>query len=506
MSEIAKATWRYPASVDRKRASEGGFPAFFKSCFEAYEATPYVDSPHVDTCTREIERAWGERYSDVIMNLPPGHSKSTMLSLFEVYVWAKKDPGHRWFFGSYSPDLGARETGKMIALIRDPGFQERWPELRLVDAKKKEVADPGTTILRTSAGGLRFSNTPRGPATGWHFDSHHYDDLLKAIDLGAPALKSVRGFLTGTMASRWRSSRRNRLLGMQRLHISDPCAVMQEQASLEGAAPLTRIVLPLEYDPKLPELLKLTPYEAALDHRSAYGELLAPSRFDARSVAILKGQIGALADREAQLQQNPHGARGKVWRAEWFREWTKLPARFDYIADFWDMSFDDEGIDPDFVAGQRWGLYGPDVYLIGRAPTLQRDFPSSIVAVNEFRQKRLAGGYLPTGIVIEKKANGAGILKMLKLKVAGLIPYEPHGSKVQRAAAASVFGESGNVWVHANDKDFVATCVAFPAITHDDEVDASSMAINYLQGRAPAFGKVAQKMTTEELFRKLGVT
>ena len=66
---------------------------------------------------------------------------------------------------------------------------------------------------------------------------------------------------------------------------------------------------------------------------------------------------------------------------------------------------------------------------------------------------------------------------MLAREIPGIIPVNPEGGKIGRAAAVSPLIEAGNVylphpqlfpWVN----DFIEECAAFPNGAHDDQVDA----------------------------------
>jgi len=84
--------------------------------------------------------------------------------------------------------------------------------------------------------------------------------------------------------------------------------------------------------------------------------------------------------------------------------------------------------------------------------------------------------------LIEDKANGSAVIQMLANEIPGIIPVNPGGGKIARAAAISPLIEAGNVylphplyapWV----TDFIEECAAFPNGAHDDQVDAMTQAI-----------------------------
>jgi predicted phage terminase large subunit-like protein len=482
-----------PAKLDIALVRKGGFAEFTRLAYPLFESTPFVETWATRAVCRELEAAYRQdERLDVILNLPPGHSKSSILSLWQVWTWIL-DPGHRFFFGSYASELGKREGGKIVALAHSEWFQARWPAIQFVDVKRSANADPNVSILQTKRGGLRFSSTPKGKVLGWHFDTHIIDDPHKPSDMGEKTLKATSDWVRRTLATRWRGSRQVRVLGMQRLSVQDLSAQFEQDSMADGAAPLRKIAFPLEYDPRIQATLG----SSVEDERKAEGELLSP-RYTRAAVLALKARIGAEGDRSAQLQQNPLGTLGKVFRKEWFRQWSTLPDSFDIVADFWDLTFDNEGADPDYVAGQRWGKRGPDFYLIARAPTLRLNFPDTLRAIAAFKRNAPCEA---SACVVEKKANGAAVLSTMRVKVPGMIGYEPRGSKVERACAASVYCESGNTYLGPNDGDLIAIATAFPAVNHDDEIDCMSMGINYLAGKGADWTEAKALAALEGMFK-----
>jgi predicted phage terminase large subunit-like protein len=84
--------------------------------------------------------------------------------------------------------------------------------------------------------------------------------------------------------------------------------------------------------------------------------------------------------------------------------------------------------------------------------------------------------------LIEDKANGSAVIQMLSNEIPGILPVNPEGGKIARAAAVSPLIEAGNVylphplyapWV----TEFIEECAAFPNGAHDDQVDAMTQAL-----------------------------
>ncbi len=129
------------------------------------------------------------------------------------------------------------------------------------------------------------------------------------------------------------------------------------------------------------------------------------------------------------------------------------------------------------MVGQVWGRIG-SVYLLGDQVRARMDCPTTVKAVRDLSQKW--PGTLAK--LIEDKANGSAVIQMLTHEIPGILPVNPSGGKIARAAAVSPLIEAGNVYLphplHAPwVMDFIEECAAFPNGTHDDQVDAMTQAI-----------------------------
>jgi predicted phage terminase large subunit-like protein len=137
----------------------------------------------------------------------------------------------------------------------------------------------------------------------------------------------------------------------------------------------------------------------------------------------------------------------------------------------WDCSFKDLETS-DYVVGQVWGRIGSR-YLLLYQVRARMDCPGTVKAVREV--SKLWPGSVAK--LIEDKANGSAVIQMLGREIPGILPVNPEGGKVARAAAVSPLIEAGNIylphpqffsWVNA----FIEECAAFPNGAHDDQVDA----------------------------------
>ncbi|MFC6080933.1 phage terminase large subunit [Sphaerisporangium aureirubrum] len=192
----------------------------------------------------------------------------------------------------------------------------------------------------------------------------------------------------------------------------------------------------------------------------------------------------------ALYQGRPSPAEGGIFHRIWWHlyntprwvvrgdgsHWAINP---DEVILSWDMAFKDLD-SSDFVVGQVWARWGLQVYLLDQV----RDRMSFVETRKAVRM--LAAKWPQATLkLVEDKANGTAVINSLRHTVAGLIPEEPHGTKIARASAIAPFVEAGQVflpspelapWVGA----YIEETASFPRGSHDDQVDGMSQAINRL--------------------------
>jgi predicted phage terminase large subunit-like protein len=192
----------------------------------------------------------------------------------------------------------------------------------------------------------------------------------------------------------------------------------------------------------------------------------------------------------ALYQGRPSPVEGGIFKREWWQEFTSprwvlrpdgsyfVPGA-DEVVQSWDMAFKDTS-SSDYVVGQVWGRWGLDVFLLDQVCE-RLSFVDTLKAVREMsaRWPQAVAKY------VEDKANGTAVINALSRTVPGLIPVEPDGSKEARASAVSPFVEAGSVYLPAPELApwvgaFVEEHAGFPHAAHDDQVDATSQALNRL--------------------------
>lgn len=464
------------AAADLEWIRRRGFAEFVRRAWPQVEPATLVWGWHLDVVCEHLE-AWRRGdFDDLVINEPPGCSKSLIVStLFAAYAWID-DPTWRWIAASYDRAVANRSARRHRELVASDWWAARWPQVTIPTGSEESKS---VEYFFNDRGGSRYTTTVRAAVTGQHADAHIIDDPHDPHGVASVAeLDATLAWWRETMPTRFRDPKRpRRVLVMQRLHEKDLAAEMVR----DGA---TVLCLPMRYEAR-------HPHRWARDPRTREGELLVPERYDETAVARLEGRLGPRAT-AAQLQQRPAPAGGSLFKAEWLtRRWTEIPQ-----GGTWGMSLDATFKDTktaDFVVIQVWCTVGPDHYLVDQVRG-RMDF------VETLRQFVALAARYPQALLklVEDKANGPAILSVLRAKLPGLVAVEPFGSKEARAQAVEPLFAGGNVVLPDPERarypdgrvgapwvpELVHEVTTFPSAANDDQVDAMTQYLNHVAARS----------------------
>lgn len=430
---------------------------------------------------------YAQAFRKLLVNIPPGFTKSRILSvMLPAWVWLRW-PSFSVFALSTNPNVALRDADASRDVVKSAWyrstFQPWWSFSGTVDAKGRYA---------NTAGGWRLSKGWEAKVTGDRADLLILDDPNDAKEVWSEAerenvMEGWRG-----IRSRLNDVDYSIVLGVQqRLHPQD----WSGQVLKDEAGEWEHLKIEQEKTEKNActcstctrgHTLVVDPATQAYwrDTR-APGELAMESRFSRRYV---EGEKRHTLTWAAQHQQNPLASEGNLFKAPWWRFWryshqenipgyekrtVVLPDGFDVEELSWDCSFaKTEGSSK--VAGGAWGRAGPNKYLLDLV-WKQMSFTEAKAALKAQVASRPRVG----AKVIEDKANGPAIIDDLRVAVPGLVPFpvSKYGSKEARAAATSWQVEGGNVFVplHAPWRDaYIAAHSAAPKGDGMDAVDQQS--------------------------------
>lgn len=448
-------------ALDRADVEEGGFKAFVRVCWTLVEPRELVWEPHMDIVCDHLEAVLRGEIRDMVINVPPGTSKSLLCSvLFPAYAWIV-DPALKFLYTTYDEQLSHRFAQRTLNLINTEWWKRRWPHVEIVNGERANQS-----LYDTTAGGMRASTMMGGRAVGKHADILMCDDPHKTDDLeGDP--ESVKKTLDHAWEARWIqtfSTRRadaatfRRVVIMQRLHERDLAGRMIE---LEGTV---HVCLPMEYEPN-----RHCKTAWGEDWRTEEGELLCPKRFPKAVVDNDRKTMTARAF-ASQMQQRPAPKEGNTLKREYFQNrWTLLPPYLKmYISVDCNLK---ERTDTDRAVVQVWGVLGAQVYCIDQLSG-RWSFAMILKAIRDMKAK----WPMVRNILVEAKANGPAVVSVLKKQIPGVLEIEPMGGKEGRVDAVEPTLKALDVLFPAHDsqwvQDLIEEAATFPSAAHDDMLDA----------------------------------
>lgn len=472
------------AEIDRELATRR-LREFVRQAWPIVEpATPFVPGWHIDAIIEHLEAVSRGQIRNLLINVPPRHMKSLLVSVFwPAWEWIRF-PERRWLYSSYAAQLSIRDSVKCRRLIESPWYQKQWGNVFALTSDQNTKGR-----FDNNRSGYRLSTSVGGAATGEGGDRIVCDDPHNVQEAESDAVrKATLDWWDVVISTRVNDPRTAaKVVVMQRCHQQDLGGHLLEQGGWEN------LCLPAEY-----ESARNVTSIGFVDPRQDHGELLWPERFGPAEMESLKRSLGSYAV-AGQLQQRPSPAGGGLVKRHWFRFWqptgrnfppvmVRLPdgtqqsvipvdlGRVDEVIQSWDCAFKDLETS-DYVVGQVWARVRAAYVLLDQTRA-RMDCPSTVKAVLQLSAK------WPMCIakLIEDKANGSAVIQMLGSRIPGILPVTPEGGKIARAAAVSPLIEAGNVYLPHPQyapwvDDFIEECAAFPNGAHDDQVDAMTQAL-----------------------------
>jgi len=491
----------------RQREAEelsASFHAFVEAFWPVVEpGAPFEDNWHIRVVCEHLEAVYRGTIKNLIINVPPGTSKSTLVSvMFPAWVWAQ-DASKRFFGASYSEPLAIRDSMLCRDIIQSDLFRRLFPH---VEVKR---ADNQKTKYGLTAGGWRMATTVAGRGTGEHPHFKIVDDPhnVKQSESDVQRVEALNWF-DGTLSSRGLILDAATIVIMQRLHQKDLTGHIMAQ---EGyGKEWHHVVIPMRYEPDRELPRNHLPYK---DPRRKEGELLWPKMFNERKVKSLAAALGTYRA-AGQLQQRPAPEGGGILVVEHFQLWAAkrpLPDLF-YVLQSYDTAFTATTAN-DPTACTVWGVGefedGPqkgerfaillDCWTEHMAYPALRDKVMDDWGAKYGGLKQANGVDDPThpprradAILVEEKGSGISLLQDLRKAKVPAHGYNPgRADKVARAHIASPLLEADIFYVLESKKEpgkpvmwarpLLTQCEEFPNGEHDDLVDTFTQATIYLR-------------------------
>lgn len=442
---ITTGDWRSTVSSFAEKVSGGAWK-------------PYRWLVYIEKIIREELAKGGAR---IILNVPPRHGKSELVSKYLPAWILDQDPTKRVILTSYEADFAAEWGKKVRDLVNNR--HDILPLVRPdVSARKHWETMNGGSMISVGVGGA---------ITGRGGDVLVVDDPTKNWEQAYSKTHQL-------MLQNWFESTL-----MTRLEPGGSVVVVMTRWSVED---LTAYLKSKTGDRWMIITLPAIAEEDDPLGRSV-GEALCPERFPIETLEEIRDfDIGSFKF-NAMYQQHPTPLEGGFIRRDWWGFYDTFPTAFDDSILSWDMTFKktEKG---SFVAGGGIGRIGNQFIVFPRLIHKRMDFVQSVVSVSELK----AQYPLTNGTLIEDKANGPAIMSQLEDVIDDLIPWSPQG-KIAQASAVSPIIEAGNFLLPNPDvfkpasewvDIWIDEWADFPAGKNDDLVDMGSQGVLKLRERS----------------------
>lgn len=460
--------------IAREQVERKGLHEFVRrEWMTAQPGVEFVDSWFVGAVSEHLQAVSCRQIKNLVINMPPRHGKSTIVSvLWPAWHWTI-DPTHSFYVAAHSDSLLNTQGLQFLNVLRSSVYRGAWPTISVKPNAALQHA-------RNSLGGLRKSGTVGAAITGEGANTQIVDDPIDAQNRNSKLeLARAIDWFDAVASSRYAGLPADfaRVIIMQRLNEKDIAGHALDVHKYE------HLCLPMRYVPRCQwdrgsSLGKLDP-------RTTPGELLSPGMFTEAAAEKKFKEAGSPAEAEAQWQQNPIPKAGGIIEDEWLRRfwtWEQL-GKLEKLAwiQSWDFGFKGKNVGHSRVHGALWAYGHGQAYLIDSTKPAHINYSQSkaefLAAQKRPHWARAKAKY------IEDKANGTAIMSDLANEVRGMIEVEPDGTKEERLIRHSPAIEARLVWMpHANVVPFtdelIHEIVSFPNGAYDDVVDTTTQALD----------------------------
>jgi predicted phage terminase large subunit-like protein len=411
------------------------------------------------------------RLNDLVINVPPGTSKSSLCSqMFPAWVWTRM-PGAKFICVSYAHQVALKDSLKTRDILQSELYKRCFPDIELrADENMKE-------LFSNTQKGFRLSAGIGGAVTGYHGHFLIIDDPINPEEAHSEIeLRSVNRWMETTIPSRKVDKEVTvTILIQQRLHQSDPTGEMLEKSKGVG---VRHICLPGELTEDV------APKELAAFYKDG---LLDPVRLSRETLETMRRDLGDYGY-ASQVCQMPVPPGGGMFKVNELRIVDEPEVKMVRKARSWDKAASTDagaysvgvlmGVD---VNGNYWVL---DI-VRGRWSPTKREMKIKFTA-------EMDGVEIPILLELEGGSGGKESGESTIRNLAGyrVIAQHPTGDKETRAYPFSSQVGGGNVYVLKRGwtRDYTEELRFFPRGKYKDQIDSSSQAFNFLSKKRIRIG------------------
>jgi predicted phage terminase large subunit-like protein len=479
-----------PTIVQAEQARRD-FSLFVKLAWSVIEpGTAFVPGWHLDAISEHLQAVTEGHIKRLLINMPPRHGKSTLISvLWPMWSWIT-DPSIRWLCGSYAMNLATRDNLKCRRVIKSNWFQERYGHVFMLtkdqDAKTKFENDHMGYRMAVSVGS---SATGEGGDVLLLDDPHNIDE--KESDARREA---ALDWFNNTWSTRLNNQQTGAMVVVgQRIHERDVSGHILETNDGEWI----HLNLPAEYESASPCKTFLPSGKLFWqDPRIEENELLWPPRFPSSVIEKAKRRHGPLGY-AALYQQRPTPATGGTFNRANERLFTQSYDQYFLHTPRGVRAVNKQdcvlfvAVDPAISEKQSADYMVISIW--AQTPIkdlLLLDIRRGHWAHNE-QQDEVEEAFndaLAEFVGVETVNYQHALFQDLVMRGIPCRPFTPHKDKVARAVPASIWQANGKIYFLKDAPwlpEFQNELYKFPKAAHDDQVDVVSLASIIVRSKGP---------------------
>ena len=309
-----EAEKRIQREAAQKELCSRSLEDFVKAAWPIMDPAPLQWSWHHSAICEILEATSDGQIQNVLINIAPRHTKSTILSVaWPAWEWIR-NPGQTWFCCSFGENLTLRDARACRNLIESPWYRKNWG-----DSVRLAIDTNQVERYKTTAGGQRVIGTPSGQGMGDGGNRCIIDDPHHSEDDGAK-MEATWNWYTGTFFNRMSDPKKgSRVICGQRVALRDLFGRILETSGQD----YVHLVFQEEYDPSHRCVISTPKFKWDKDPRTEPGEPLWPARYDRNEIETLKRSTPA-SQYSARYQQIPTPSGGFQFKREWFRYFTEV--------------------------------------------------------------------------------------------------------------------------------------------------------------------------------------
>ena len=443
-------------NLKTRQACRTKFMPFVKEVWPSF-----IGGRHHAIIAEAFERVNAGTLKRLIICMPPRHTKSEFGSFLLPAWFLGNHPDKKVIQASHTAELAVGFGRKVRNLVDTERYHRVFPDLQL------QADSKAAGRWNTSAGGDYFAIGISGAVTGKGADVLIIDDPHSEQEA---ALAEVNPEIYDKTYEWFTSGPRQRLqpggaivIIMTRWSKRDLVGRVLEAAAQRGGEDWEVI----EFPAILPSGRPTWPEFWPLGELEALKEELPNSKW------------------MAQYQQQPTSDTSAIIKREWWQKWPhEDPPDIEFTLQSWDTAFE-KSQRSDYSALTTWGVFyrdDPDTgikqanIILLNAFRERMEFPRlKQKAIQEYKE------WEPDSIIVEKKASGSPLIYEMRAMGIPVQEFTPTkgNDKISRLNACSDLFASGRVWAPNTHwaEEVIEEVASFPAGSHDDYVDSTSMAI-----------------------------